>query len=111
MWFKDTPIKEIKHELEVGKDDVNTVLEILHLNLCEKKKTKIKSESRLVEVDETKFSKRKGNVGWIPETARCVGGIYRTQKKIFYELVSERNSKILHKPLKKRFDRNFYSYT
>ncbi|KAF7685642.1 hypothetical protein CDIK_3609, partial [Cucumispora dikerogammari] len=53
MWSRDTPIKEIKHELEVGKDDVNTVLKILRLNLCEKKKTKIGGRGCLVEVDET----------------------------------------------------------
>ena len=61
-----------------------------------KKKTKIGGRGCLVEVDETKLTKRKGNVGRIPETVWCVGGICRTHKKFFYELVRERNSKILH---------------
>ncbi|KAF7690787.1 hypothetical protein CDIK_2632 [Cucumispora dikerogammari] len=41
MWLRDTQIKEIKHELEVGKDGVNTVLKILRLNLYEKKRLKL----------------------------------------------------------------------
>ncbi|KAF7685361.1 hypothetical protein CDIK_3890 [Cucumispora dikerogammari] len=95
MWSIDTQIKEIKHKLKVRKDGINTVLKILRLNLCEKK-TEIGGRGCLVEVDETKLTKRKGNVGWIPETIWCVGGISRAHKKFFYELVSERNSKILH---------------
>ncbi|KAF7685425.1 hypothetical protein CDIK_3826 [Cucumispora dikerogammari] len=44
MWSRDAPVKEIKHELEAGKDGVNTVLKILRLNLCEKKRLKLGAE-------------------------------------------------------------------
>ena len=101
LWSRDTPIKDIIHELEVGFDGVKSVLDVIRLKLKQQENLKIGGSGCIVEVDETKLTKRKGNVGRVPETIWCVGGICRVHKKFFYELAKKRSADILHGILKR----------
>ncbi|KAF7692948.1 hypothetical protein CDIK_2364 [Cucumispora dikerogammari] len=69
LWSRDTPIRDIIHELEVGFDGVKSVLDVICLKLKQIENLKIGGSGCIVEVNETKLTKRKGNVG-------------RTQKQI-----------------------------
>ncbi|KAF7670551.1 hypothetical protein TCON_2815 [Astathelohania contejeani] len=101
LWSRDTSIKDIIHKLEVGFDGVKSVLDVIRLKLKQRKNLKIGGSGCIVEVDETKLTKRKGNVGRVPETTWCVGGICRVHKKFFTELVKKRSADILHDILKR----------
>ncbi|KAF7685813.1 hypothetical protein CDIK_3438 [Cucumispora dikerogammari] len=91
LWSRDTPIKDIVHELEVGFDGVKSVLDVIRLKLKQQENQKKGGSGCIVEVDETKLTKQKDDVGRVPETIWCVGGVCRVYKKFFYELVKKRS--------------------
>ncbi|KAF7693663.1 hypothetical protein CDIK_2203 [Cucumispora dikerogammari] len=101
LWSRDTQIRDIIHELEVGFDGVKSVLDIIRSKLQGQENLEIVGSGCIVEVDETKLTKRKGNVGRVPETTWCVGEVCRVHKKFFYELVKKRSADILHDILKR----------
>ncbi|KAF7697501.1 hypothetical protein CDIK_1670 [Cucumispora dikerogammari] len=102
LWSRDTLIKDIIHELEVGFDGVKSVLDVIRLKFKQQENLKFGDSGCIVEVDETKLTKRKGNVERVSETIWCVGGICRVHKNFFYELVKKRSADILHGILKRR---------
>ncbi|KAF7682551.1 hypothetical protein CDIK_4475 [Cucumispora dikerogammari] len=101
LWSRGTPIKDIIHELEVSFDGVKFVLGVIRLKLKQQENLKFGDSVCIVEVDETKLTKRKGNVGRVTETIWCVGEICRVHKKFFYEHVKKRSAVILHDILKR----------
>ncbi|KAF7685483.1 hypothetical protein CDIK_3768 [Cucumispora dikerogammari] len=111
LWSRDTPIRGIIHELEVGFDSVKSVLDIIRSKLQGQENLEICSSGCIVEVDETKFTKRKGNVRRVPETTWCVGGVCGVHKKFFYELAKKRSADILHDILKRHVRLDFTAIT
>ncbi|KAF7696485.1 hypothetical protein CDIK_1836 [Cucumispora dikerogammari] len=106
LWSRDTLIKDMIHELEVSFDGFKSVLDIIRSKLQGQENLKIGGLGRIVEVDETKLTKRKGNVGGVPETIWCLGGVCRVHKKFFYELVKNRSATILTDILKRHVKTN-----
>ncbi|KAF7686084.1 hypothetical protein CDIK_3167, partial [Cucumispora dikerogammari] len=96
LWSRDTLIRNIIHELKVSFDSVIAVLDVICLKLKQPENLKIVGLGCIVEVNETKLTKREGNVGKVPKTIWCVGGICRVHKKFFYELVKKKSADILH---------------
>ncbi|KAF7684909.1 hypothetical protein CDIK_4342 [Cucumispora dikerogammari] len=98
---KDTQIKNIILEFEVGFDSVKSVLDIICSKLQGQENLKFCGLCCIVEVDKTKLTKRKDSVGRVPETIWCVGRVCRVHKKFFYELVKNRSKIILTDILKR----------
>ncbi|KAF7685723.1 hypothetical protein CDIK_3528 [Cucumispora dikerogammari] len=68
LWPRDTTIRDIIHELEVGFDCVKSVLDVIRLKLKQQENLKIGSSGCIVKVNKTKLTKRKGNVGRVSKT-------------------------------------------
>lgn len=96
MWCKNTKIKNICEILGISKKVVRSVLKNLE-NLLEKMKkyykTKIGGNKMIVEVDESKFGKRKFNKGHHVDGVWIIGGVERSEnKKINLEIIKKRNT-------------------
>ncbi|KAF7684826.1 hypothetical protein CDIK_4425 [Cucumispora dikerogammari] len=94
------------HKIEVRFDGVESDLDIIRSKLQRQKNLKIGRKGCIVEMDETKLTERKGNVGRVPETVWCDGGVCRVYKKFFYELVKNRSAFILTDILKRNVKTN-----
>lgn len=111
-WSVNTPIKRIKHELQINYKTINWILMLIRSHLQKKQRPKIGGENKIVEIDESAFSKRKYKKGrFLKRQVWCVGGICRETKKTFFEVTLSRSMTSLEKILKDNVEEESLIYS
>ena len=99
FWIYDYPQEIVRHEIDIGSshttvDWYNFCREICE-KIVEKDNKKIGGPGFTVEIDESKFGKRKYHRGRKVDGAWVFGGICRETKECFLEVVEDRSANTL----------------
>ena len=107
-WAKETRVKDAAREVGVHPNTIvdyfNYCREVCTVSTEKRRDFVIGGVGKIVEIDESKFFKRKYNVGRLSRTLKdgwVFGGICRETKDIFMVRVPNRNRKTLYKIIKK----------
>lgn len=110
-WTQMTPIKNIKHELKVGKSLIKTVINIFEPIIKKMSNRKIGGVDKIVEIDESCLTKMKYNVGRPLQRIWCIGGIERGSNKVFFTTSNLRDQSTLDKIITKYVTKGTTIYT
>ena len=93
--------------------DWNNYMREVVIEACEEEGTlgKIGGKHRIVEVDESQFTKRKNNVGRLTPATWVVGGICRETNQSFVEVVPNRTLPVIMAVIKRHVARGSTVYT
>ena len=98
-WVYKTPNEVITRELRIGSKhtvvDWRNFCRDVCIDICMRNSKKIGGPGRVVEIDESKFGKRKYNRGRRVDGAWVFGGIDRESKECFFEIVEDRSAETL----------------
>lgn len=104
-WVYDLPNDFISRELRIGSDhtvvDWKNFSREVCLSILKLDNEKIGGPGRTVEIDESKFGKRKYHRGKRVDGVWVFGGIERETKKCFFEVVEDRSANTLIPIIKK----------
>ncbi|GBP41528.1 hypothetical protein EVAR_20333_1 [Eumeta japonica] len=96
------------NKLQIGTHTVtdwsNFIREVLEYWVIRNSPTKLGGIDKIVEIDEAKFGKRKYNRGRIVDGEWVFGGLERSSKKVFMELVPDRSANTLLQMIKRKIE-------
>lgn len=115
LWICETPqktiIKMTHHSSATITNFLNLFREIVMESLTEED-SQIGGENIVVEIDESKFGKRKFNRGHHVEGVWVIGGVERTpERKLFLKIIEKRNSESLLEVIKAHVKQGSIIYT
>ena len=99
FWIYKLPSTYVKRELQLGSDhtlvDWKNFCREVCVEILEKNSEKIGGEGKIVEIDESKFGKRKFHRGRRVDGVWVFGGIERGSNRMFMKIVDSRSSQTL----------------
>lgn len=116
FWFEGLPPRHICSILALNNKTYTRIMKKVLLlsvkNFYERLSTKIGGNGCIVEIDESKFGRRKYNKGHKVDGIWVLGIVERSsERKIYLEIVDNRKSTTLSKIIEKNVDKNSIIYT